>query len=110
MSIGRASGTPAGARMNAREAYLSALIRARRDRSVDGALRSAEAFRQLGDRAVVEQSLHIAGQLAAGDEQAQAKVRVADLRPALCGLLVSILVRRQLGLPGQGSPGLELRE
>ena len=77
MSIGRASGTLAGARMNAREAYLTALIRARRDRSVDGALRSAEAFRQLGDRAVVEQSLHIAGQLAAGDEQAQAKVREA---------------------------------
>jgi len=53
------------------------LIRARRDRSVDGALRTAEAFRQLGDRVVVEQSLHIAGQLAAGDEQAQAKVREA---------------------------------
>ena len=80
MNIGRASGTPAGARMNAREAYLTALIRARRDRSVDGALRSAEAFRQLGDRAVVEQSLHIAGQLAAGDEQAAAKVREARQR------------------------------
>jgi hypothetical protein len=80
MNIGRASGTPRGARMNAREAYLTALIRARRDHSVDGALRSAEAFRQLGDRAVVEQSLHIAGQLAAGDEQAQAKVREAQQR------------------------------
>jgi hypothetical protein len=80
MSIGRASGTPRGARMNARDAYLTALIRARRDHSVDGALRSAEAFRQLGDRAVVEQSLHIAGQLAAGDEQAQAKVREAQQR------------------------------
>ncbi len=77
MAIGRASGTPAGARMNAREAYLTALIRARRDRSVDGALRSAEAFRQLNDHAVVEQCLHIAAQLAAGDEQAQEKVREA---------------------------------
>jgi hypothetical protein len=80
MNIGRASGTPGGARMNAREAYLTALIRARRDHSVDGALRSAEAFRQLGDRSVVEQSLHVAGQLAAGDEQAQAKVREAQQR------------------------------
>jgi hypothetical protein len=77
VAIGRASGSPAGARMNAREAYLTALIRARRDRSVDGALRSAEAFRQIGDQAVVEQSLHVATQLAAGDEQALERVREA---------------------------------
>ena len=74
-AIGRASGTVRGARMNAREAYLIALIRARRDRSVDGALRSAEAFRELDDLALVEQCLHIAAQLAAGDEQAQQRVR-----------------------------------
>jgi hypothetical protein len=78
--IGRASGTPRGARMNAREAYLTALIRARRDRSVDGAIRTAEAFRELDDRAVVEQCLHIAAQLAAADEQAQQKVREARQR------------------------------
>jgi hypothetical protein len=70
-------GSTRGAQMNAREAYLTAFIRARRDRSVDGVLRSAEAFRQLGDQAVVEQCLHIAGQLAAGDEQAERKVREA---------------------------------
>jgi hypothetical protein len=80
MVIGRASGTPGGARMNAREAYLTALIRARRDLSVDGAIRSAEAFRELDDRAVVEQCLHIAAQLAVGDEQAQQKVREARQR------------------------------
>jgi hypothetical protein len=80
MLIGRASGTARGARMNAREAYLTALIRARRDRSVDGAIRSAEALRELDDRAVVEQGLHIAAQLAAGDEQAQQKVREARQR------------------------------
>jgi hypothetical protein len=80
MEIGRASGIARGARMNAREAYLTALIRARRDRSVDGAIRSAEALRELGDRAVVEQGLHIAAQLAAGDEQAQQKVREARRR------------------------------
>ena len=80
MKIGRAAGTPWGARMNAREAYLTALIRARRDRSVDGALRSAEAFAGLGDRAIVEQSLYIAAQLAAGDESAQRRVGDARLR------------------------------
>ena len=80
VAIGRASGTPGGARMNAREAYLTALIRARHDRSVDGALRTAEAFRALDDRAVGEQCLHIAGQLAAGDEQAQQRVSEARQR------------------------------
>lgn len=79
-AIGRASGVPSGARMNAREAYMTALIRARRDRSVDGALRSAEAFRELDDRAVVEQCLHIAALLAAADEGAQQRVREARQR------------------------------
>jgi hypothetical protein len=80
MKIGRAAGTPDGARMNARDAYLAALIRARRDRSVDGALRSAQAFAGLGDRAIVEQSFYIAAQLAAGDEQTQQRVREAQRR------------------------------
>ena len=80
MKIGRAAGTPGGARMNAREAYLTALIRARRNHSVDGALRSGEAFAGLGDRAIVEQSLYIAAQLATGDEQAQQRVSEARLR------------------------------
>ena len=75
MAIGRASGSVRGARLNAREAYLAALIRARRGRSVDGVLRSAEAFRGLGDGAVAEQCLRIAAQLAAGDEPAQRRVQ-----------------------------------
>jgi hypothetical protein len=45
MKIGHAAGTPNGARMNAREAYLTALIRARRTHSVDGALRSGRRSR-----------------------------------------------------------------
>ena len=80
LQMGRATGTPIGARMNAREAYLIALIRARRSGSVDGALRCAEAFEGLGDRVIVEQSLYIASQLAAGDEQAQQRVHEARLR------------------------------
>jgi len=80
VKIGRAAGTPSGAHMNAREAYLAALIRARRDHSVDGALRSAQAFAALGDRAIVEQSLYIADQLAAGDQETRERVREARLR------------------------------
>jgi hypothetical protein len=83
MKIGHAAGTPGGARMNAREAYLTALIRARRNHSVEGALRSGEAFAGLGDRAIVEQSLYIAAQLATGDEQAQQRVSEARLRWAV---------------------------
>jgi hypothetical protein len=77
VAIGRASGTPSSVRMNAREAYVTALIRARRERSVDGALRAAEAFRRLGEGVLTEQGLRIAAQLAAGDEQAQQRVREA---------------------------------
>ena len=80
VAIGRAAGTPWGARMNAREAYLTALIRARRDGSVNGALRSAEAFAGIGERSIVEQSLYIAAQLAQGDEQAKQRVSEARLR------------------------------
>jgi hypothetical protein len=89
LAIGRASGSVRGARLNAREAYLAALIRARRGRSVDGVLRSAEAFRGLGDGAVAEQCLHIAAQIAAGDEPAQRRVQEA---------------RRAAGLPGPEWP------
>jgi hypothetical protein len=80
MRIGHAAGMPGGAHMNARDAYLTALIRARRSGSVDGALRSAEAFRELGDGLIVEHCLHIAAQLAAGDDQAQQRVREARQR------------------------------
>jgi len=80
LAIERASGSLRGARLNAREAYLAALVRARRDRSLDGVLRSAEAFRGLDDRAVAEQCLHIAAQLAAGDEPAQQRVEEARRR------------------------------
>jgi len=80
MIIGRAPGSAAGARMNARQAYLTALIRARRSGSVDGALRSAAAFARIDDRDVVEQCLYVAAVLAAGDAEAQKKVQDARER------------------------------
>ncbi|HKW95480.1 MAG TPA: hypothetical protein VJX92_26575 [Methylomirabilota bacterium] len=75
MVVGRAPGNAAGAHIEARQAYLTALIRARRVHSVEGVLRTAEAFRRLGQRDAVDQCLHIAGLLAAGDEAAQQRVR-----------------------------------
>jgi hypothetical protein len=75
MAIGRASHSVRGARMNAREAYLAALIRARRDQSVEGALRSAQAFREIEDNALADQCLYIAGQLAMGDPDAEQRVQ-----------------------------------
>jgi len=66
--------------MNARQAYLTALIRARRSGSVDGALRSAAAFARIDDRDVVEQCLYVAAVLAAGDAEAQKKVQDARER------------------------------
>ena len=80
LAIGRAARATGGARINAREAYLSALIRARRDRSVDGVLRVADAFGELGERVLVEQCFHIAERLADGDEQAARRVREARER------------------------------
>jgi hypothetical protein len=63
----------------ARQAYLTALFRARRDRSVDGSLRAAVAFGELGDRHVLAQALRIAEQLAGRDSLTRARVRaVAD--------------------------------
>jgi hypothetical protein len=73
--IGQATGTPNAAMPTARQAYLTALSRARRDRSVDGMLRTADAFAALGDRAVVQQCIVVAEQFAARDESARRRVR-----------------------------------
>ena len=59
----------------AREAYLAALFRARRQNSLDGVLRVANAFAGLGDRQVVAQCLKLARELAGRDPQAQARVQ-----------------------------------
>lgn len=72
-------GFPREGDARAREAYMTALLRARRDHSVDGVLRAAVAFGELGDRAVVAQALRIAEREAGQDPRARAQVRaVAD--------------------------------
>jgi hypothetical protein len=69
----------------ARQAYLTALFRARDEGSMDGVLRAAWAFADLGDREVVDGALRIADRLAAtaGDgagERVQAAARLLHTR------------------------------
>jgi hypothetical protein len=64
---------------NARDAYRAALLRARRQHSVDGVLRAAVAFGELGDREVVADAMRTAEHQAGQDLHARARVRaVAD--------------------------------
>ena len=74
--VGRAGSFSRAADAGAREAYLNALLRARRDSSLEGVLRTGEAFADLGDAAVVEQCLRLAGELAAHDVDPAARQRV----------------------------------
>jgi hypothetical protein len=67
--IGAEAGTVNGASGNARQAYLTALIRARRDGSIDGMRRTAAAFAALGDHAVAAQCLRVADELAAANRK-----------------------------------------
>jgi hypothetical protein len=62
--LGRAAGDERAADAQARDAYLDGLLRARQVQSVDGVLRAADAFAELGDRDVVEQCLRVAHALA----------------------------------------------
>jgi hypothetical protein len=65
--------------MRARDAYMTALLRARAEHSVDGVLRAAAAFGALGDRDVVAHAVRIAEHEAAHDSRARERVRaVAD--------------------------------
>ena len=63
----------------ARDAYMTALARARRQHSLDGVLRVAAAFGELGEREVVVHAVRIAEHQAADDPRARERVRaVAD--------------------------------
>jgi hypothetical protein len=74
--LGARAGFHAAAVAKAREAYLAALFRARAEGSIDGVLRTAERFAELGDRAVVEQCIHVARQIAARSRDPQADEHV----------------------------------
>lgn len=83
LRVGEAAKGRKAAEPTARRLYLAALYRARRLGSVHGVLRTAEAFGALGDREVVEQCLHIAGQLAVQTRDPQARERVEAFRGRL---------------------------
>lgn len=63
LRIERAAGFQKAGESKARELYLMALFRARREGSVAGVLRAAIAFDQLGDREVAARALSIAATL-----------------------------------------------
>ena len=73
--IGQVGGFTPQATAKAREIYLAALFRARADGSVEGVLRTADAFAALGDWEVVERALAVAETVAARNPDAQARVR-----------------------------------
>ena len=83
----RRVGEVASARMTAdaraRGAYRAALFQARQQKSLDGVLRTAEAFAALGDREVVAQCLRIAEHLATEARDPQASERVSTLSERL---------------------------
>jgi hypothetical protein len=65
------------AEVKARETYLTAFLRARAEASLEGVLRVADRFADLGDREVVEQCIRVARSIAAkgGDPRAHERVR-----------------------------------
>jgi len=64
------------AEAKARETYLAALFRARSEGSLEGVLRVAERFADLGDREVVEQCIRVAQGVASKTKDPRAEERV----------------------------------
>lgn len=85
LRIGELAGIAKASEPKARRLYLAAFVRVRRDRSLDGALRAAEAFAALGDRVVLEQALTLAATLAESappDVRARCRETTERLRAA----------------------------
>lgn len=75
--LGDLGGFPRTAQAKARQTYLTAMFRARGEASVDGVLRVADRFADLGDHDVVKQCIRVARSIAtqARDPHAQQSVR-----------------------------------
>jgi len=80
LRIGEVANERQAAQPTARRLYLTALLRARQQGSLDGVLRTAEAFAALGDREVVMQCLRVADQVAERARDPQAHARVEAFR------------------------------
>lgn len=74
----------------AREAYLIALFRARRESSLDGVLRSGQAFAGLGDREVVAHCIRIADALAKQRDDVASAERVRQWAERLSNRAVAV--------------------
>lgn len=98
--LGELGGFRKASEAKARETYLAALFRARQDGSLDGVLRVAEAFADLGDGDVVERCLRVARTLAgqAHDARADDRVRAFAERWAARQLEVE----KRTGAPARG--------
>ncbi len=83
LRVGEVAPARWAAHAKARQAYLSALLRARQARSLEGVLHATEAFAALGDTGVVTQCLRIAEDLVAGDPEGRGTQRVRALRERL---------------------------
>jgi len=74
LRLGEATEARSAMEPEARRAYLSAMVRARNARSLEGALRVTDAFARLGDHDLVEHGVRIARELAGSDEKAMDRV------------------------------------
>jgi len=83
LRIGRVSGLRQASAAKARNLYLTALVRARQQSSLDGALRAGEAFARLGDREAAAQCLALAERLAAAEKDPTVAARVNAFRARL---------------------------
>lgn len=81
--IGEVTGSRKASAEKARETYWAALSLARHQGSLDGVLRTAEAFAALGDRKAAEECVRVAELLTAQDSEAQADVRMFRERLAV---------------------------
>ena len=79
LRIGEVAGLRGPSQAKARGLYLSALFRARSQGSVEGVLRTAEAFDALGDREVVAQCLTVAEGLIAQRRGMESPERAAAM-------------------------------
>jgi len=74
--LGARAGFRAASVAKARQAYLTALFRARNEGWLEGVLRTAYRFAELGDREVVEQCIRVARRVAAESKDPRAEEHV----------------------------------
>ncbi len=90
LRMGEATGFRTVARGKARQAYLSAFFRARSQGSLEGVVRSAEAFTALGDRQVAAECLKTAERLASASNDLRSRERMAALAELMAGRVAGL--------------------